>query len=50
LLDYINCAMPMPAPHTLPAADVYALTAYILYLNDIVESKTVQMRRDAHIG
>ena len=26
----------MPAPHTLSADDVYALTAYILSLNDLV--------------
>lgn len=36
LWDYINRAMPMPSPHTLPTDDVYALTAYILNLNDIV--------------
>ncbi|WP_315834288.1 cytochrome c [Bradyrhizobium prioriisuperbiae] len=36
LWDYINRAMPMPSPHTLPTDDVYALTAYILSLNDIV--------------
>lgn len=30
LWDYINRAMPMAAPHTLSADDVYALTAYIL--------------------
>lgn len=36
LFDYINRAMPMPTPHTLSADDVYALTAYILNLNDIV--------------
>src|SRR6202051_4005404 len=30
LWDYINRAMPMPAPHTLSADDVYALTAYTL--------------------
>jgi S-disulfanyl-L-cysteine oxidoreductase SoxD len=44
LFDYINRAMPMPAPHTLPAADVYALTAYILNLNDIVGSEFVADR------
>ena len=38
LWDYINRAMPMPAPHSLSADDVYALTAYILNLNDIVPS------------
>ena len=41
LFDYINRAMPMPTPHTLPAEDVYALTAYILNLNDIVPENFV---------
>lgn len=36
LWDYINRAMPMPMPHTLSADDVYALTAYILNLNNLV--------------
>jgi S-disulfanyl-L-cysteine oxidoreductase SoxD len=44
LWDYINRAMPMPAPHTLPADDVYALTAYILNLNEIVPSEFVADR------
>jgi cytochrome c len=44
LWDYINRAMPMPAPHTLPADDVYALTAYILNLNDIVPNEFVASR------
>jgi cytochrome c len=44
LFDYINRAMPMLAPHSLPAADVYALTAYILNLNDIVGSDFVADR------
>jgi len=44
LWDYINRAMPMPAPHTLSADDVYALTAYILNLNDIVSSDFVADR------
>jgi cytochrome c len=39
LWDYINRAMPMPAPHTLSADDVYALTAYILNLNDVVPNE-----------
>jgi len=42
--DYINRAMPMPAPHTLSADDVYALTAYILNLNDLVPSEFVADR------
>ena len=44
LFDYINRAMPMPAPHALPADDVYALTAYILNLNDIVSGDFVADR------
>jgi cytochrome c len=44
VFDYINRAMPMPAPHTLPADDVYALTAYILNLNDIVSGDFVADR------
>jgi cytochrome c len=44
LFDYINRAMPMVAPHTLSADDVYALTAYILNLNDLVPSEFVADR------
>ncbi len=44
LWDYINRAMPMQAPHTLSADDVYALTAYILNLNDIVPNEFVADR------
>ena len=44
LCDYINRAMPMPAPHTLSADDVYALTAYILNLNDLVPNEFVADR------
>ena len=36
LFDYINRAMPFPSPHALNADQVYAMTAYILNLNDIV--------------
>jgi S-disulfanyl-L-cysteine oxidoreductase SoxD len=41
LWNYINRAMPMLAPHTLSADDVYALTAYILNLNDLVPNEFV---------
>src|SRR5258705_9779005 len=44
LWDYINLAMPMAAPHTLSADDVYALTAYILILNDLVPNDFVAYR------
>lgn len=36
LFDYIRRAMPQAAPGTLPADDVYALTAYILELNGLL--------------
>src|SRR5512138_2609441 len=36
LWDYINRAMPFNAPQTLKADEVYALTAYVLNLNDIL--------------
>jgi mono/diheme cytochrome c family protein len=44
LWDYINRAMPMQVPHTLSADDVYALTAYILHLNDVVAGDFVADR------
>ena len=37
LWDYINRAMPFFTPQTLSADEVYALTAYILYLNELVD-------------
>ena len=36
LWDYINRAMPWNAPKSLSANDVYAVTAYILNLNNVV--------------
>jgi cytochrome c len=41
LFDYIKRAMPFPAPQSLTNDEVYALTAYILNLNDIVPSSAV---------
>ncbi|RTL50648.1 MAG: cytochrome c [Bradyrhizobiaceae bacterium] len=41
LWDYINRAMPFPTPHTLSSDDVYALTAYILNLNNLVPENFV---------
>lgn len=37
LWDYINRAMPFSAPQSLTPDEVYAITAYVLYLNDLVE-------------
>jgi cytochrome c len=36
LFDYVHRAMPYQAPGSLSDDDVYAVTAYILYLNDVV--------------
>ena len=36
LWDYINRAMPWTAPQSLTVDQVYAVTAYVLYLNEIV--------------
>jgi len=41
LWDYINRAMPFQAPQTLRPDEVYALTAYVLHLSDIVPADTV---------
>ena len=41
LWDYINRAMPFQAPKSLAADEVYALTTYILYLNEIVGENVV---------
>jgi cytochrome c len=38
LFDYIRRAMPFNAPKTLTDDEVYALTAYVLNLNDIVQA------------
>lgn len=44
LWDYVNRAMPFPSPHTLKPDDIYAITAYILNLNNIVPDNFVADR------
>ena len=41
LFDYIRRAMPFNAPQSLTTDEVYALTAYVLNLNDIVGADAV---------
>jgi S-disulfanyl-L-cysteine oxidoreductase SoxD len=41
LFDFIRRAMPFNAPQSLTADEVYAVAAYILYLNNIVPADTV---------
>jgi cytochrome c551/c552 len=49
LWDYIRRAMPFDAPQSLAPDEVYALTAYVLNLNDIVPADAV-LDRDALIA
>jgi cytochrome c len=39
--DYINRAMPLNAEGTLTADEVYALTAYLLYINEVIPEDQV---------
>ncbi len=41
IFDYVNRAMPMTAPGSLTADEVYAVTAYILFLNEIIPEDAV---------
>jgi cytochrome c5 len=41
LWDYIHRAMPFPQPQSMTDEEVYAITAYVLYLNDLVEDDFV---------
>jgi cytochrome c len=48
--DYINRAMPYQAAGTLTPDDVYAVTAYVLFLNGIVrESRVLDQRSLPHV-
>lgn len=40
VFDYVRRAMPHYAPKSLTDDQVYALTAYILYINDLVDADT----------
>ena len=44
LWDYIHRAMPFPAPQSLAVDEVYAITAYVLNLNDLVDDDFVLSR------
>jgi len=43
--DYINRAMPFGDAQSLSADEVYALTAYIMYLNDIVDDEGFELSK-----
>jgi cytochrome c len=40
VFDYVRRAMPFNTPQTLSDDDVYAVTAYLLYLNGIIDEGT----------
>ena len=40
LFDYVRRAMPLNAPQSLTADEVYAVSAYVLFLNGIVSQDT----------
>lgn len=44
LWDYVNRAMPFGNAQSLAPEDVYAVTAYLLYLNDLVDDDFVLTR------
>ena len=41
IFDYVHRAMPFPAPQSLTDDETYAITAYLLYLNDLVDDDFV---------
>lgn len=41
LFDYVRRAMPFNAPQSLSATEVYAVCAYVLFLNHIVPEDTI---------
>jgi cytochrome c len=49
LWDYINRAMPFQSPKTLAVDEVYALTAYVLHLNDMLPADAA-LDRDSLIA
>lgn len=46
LWDYIHRAMPFTAPQSLSDDETYAITAYVLYLNDLVDDDFVLNREN----
>lgn len=51
LFDYVNRAMPFTAPQSLSPDQVYALSAYVLFLNDLVpETATLDAQSLAKVA
>lgn len=45
--DYIYRAMPFGAAQSLTPDEVYAITAYLLYMNDVIEDDTFVLSRES---
>lgn len=45
VFDYVNRAMPFSEARSLEPNEVYALTAYILYINDLVEDEDYELSK-----
>lgn len=43
LIDYIRRAMPFGASQTLTNDELYAITAYVLYLNDVIQDENFEL-------
>lgn len=48
--DYVHRAMPFGDARSLGNDDVYALTAYLLYLNDIVDDEAFELSKENFTG
>ncbi|RST84401.1 c-type cytochrome [Aquibium carbonis] len=46
VFDYVHRAMPFGDARSLSNDDVYALTAYLLYLNDIVDDESFELSKE----
>jgi cytochrome c len=46
LIDYIRRAMPFGAAQTLSNDDLYAVTAYVLYLNEVIKSEDFELNKN----
>ena len=46
VFDYTRRAMPFHAPRSLSDDEVYAVTAYLLYLNDLVDDEAFELSRE----
>jgi len=46
LLDYVHRAMPFPSPHSLSWDEAWAISAYVLYLNEIITDEDFVLSKE----